>query len=40
MVMLAAVGTAAGAHAQQPLIYPAKGQTADQQNKDQGECYV
>ena len=26
--------------AQQPLIYPAKGQSADQQNKDQGECYV
>ncbi len=26
--------------AQQPLIYPSKGQSADQQNKDQGECYV
>jgi YMGG-like Gly-zipper len=26
--------------AQQSLIYPAKGQSADQQNKDQGECYT
>jgi hypothetical protein len=26
--------------AQQPLIYPSKGQSADQQNKDQGECYT
>src|SRR5262245_49524857 len=31
---------APAAVAQQPLIYPSKGQTADQQNKDQGECYV
>jgi hypothetical protein len=28
------------ASGQQPLIYPAKGQSAEQQNKDQGECYV
>lgn len=28
------------APAQQALIYPSKGQTAEQQNKDQGECYV
>jgi outer membrane lipoprotein SlyB len=27
------------AYAQQPLIYPSKGQTPEQQNKDQGECY-
>src|SRR5689334_427504 len=27
------------ASAQQPIIYPAKGQTAEQQNKDKGECY-
>ena len=28
------------AFAQQPLIYPANNQTPEQQNKDQGECYV
>jgi Glycine zipper len=28
------------ADAQQPLIYPAKDQTASQQNKDMGECTV
>lgn len=39
MVVLALmVGPAA--LAQQPLIYPSKGQSADQQNKDQGDCYV
>ena len=26
------------AHAQQPIIYPSKGQSAEQQQKDQGEC--
>jgi hypothetical protein len=26
--------------AQQPVIYPAKGQTAQQQQKDEGECHV
>jgi hypothetical protein len=31
---------APAAFAQQPLIYPSKGQSAEQQNKDQGECYV
>jgi len=30
--------TSVVAFAQQPLIYPAKGQTAAQQNKDMGEC--
>jgi YmgG-like glycine-zipper protein len=25
-------------YAQQPIIYPSKGQTAEQQQKDQGEC--
>lgn len=33
--------TAAVAIAQQkPVIYPAKGQSAEQQQKDDGECYV
>ena len=26
--------------AQQPVVYPAKGQSAEQQQKDSGECYV
>jgi hypothetical protein len=30
---------AMGALAQQPYIYPAKGQSAQQQQRDQGECY-
>jgi len=30
-------GLAAG---QQPIFYPAKGQTSQQQNRDQGECQV
>jgi hypothetical protein len=29
-----------GAFAQKPIIYPAKGQSAAQQSKDDGECYV
>jgi hypothetical protein len=29
----------AAAVAQQPIIYPAKGQSPQQQSKDQGECY-
>jgi YmgG-like glycine-zipper protein len=28
------------AYAQQPIIYPAKGQPPEQQQKDQGECYA
>ena len=28
------------AHAQGTVIYPAKGQSAEQQNKDKGECHV
>jgi hypothetical protein len=27
-------------HAQQPIVYPAKGQSAQQQNKDNYECYA
>ncbi len=26
--------------AQKPVVYPAKGQTAEQQSKDDGECYA
>ena len=32
------LGSVAGAHAQSQIIYPAKGQAADQQQKDEGEC--
>lgn len=28
------------AHAQQPIVYPAKGQSSTQQKKDEGECGV
>jgi hypothetical protein len=38
IVVLALI--AAPGLAQQPLIYPGKGQTPEQQDKDQGECYV
>jgi YMGG-like Gly-zipper len=40
VVVLVALTAGPAALAQQPLIYPAKGQSADQQNKDQGECYI
>ena len=30
---------AGAAQAQQPIIYPSKGQSAEQQGKDKGECY-
>jgi Glycine zipper len=33
-----ALSAALGALAQQPIIYPAKGQSAAQQNRDEGEC--
>ena len=40
-VMLAAGLFGTGiALAQQPVVYPAKGQSAEQQKKDQGECYT
>lgn len=29
-----------GVVAQKPIVYPAKGQSAEQQSKDDGECYV
>lgn len=31
---------ASAALAAAPIVYPAKGQTAEQQSKDDGECYV
>ena len=42
LIPLAAVVLLSGplASAQQQIIYPSKGQTPEQQNKDQGECYV
>lgn len=36
-VLLAVTYAAA---AQKPIVYPSKGQSATQQNKDDGECYV
>lgn len=38
LALLLATGTAA--QAQQPIIYPAKSQSPEQQQKDSGECYV
>jgi hypothetical protein len=35
-----ALSLGAAAIAQQPIIYPAKGQSPEQQSKDEGECYV
>ncbi len=35
---IAALCMAASAMAQQPVVYPAKGQSATQQGKDDGEC--
>ena len=37
---LSAALTMTAAHAQGPVIYPAKGQSPEQQNKDRGECHV
>lgn len=37
---LAALALACAATAQQPIVYPAKGQSPQQQQKDQGECQV
>jgi len=33
-------GTSFAAAQQKPVIYPAKGQSTEQQQKDDGECYV
>ena len=37
---LAALGLALGALAQTPVVYPAKGQSAQQQASDDGACYA
>lgn len=41
-ILAAAIAAAVscGAQAQQPIVYPAKGQSQAQQNKDAGECQV
>ena len=39
-VGLAALAIAFAAHAQKPIIYPAKGQSSAQQKKDEAECYA
>ena len=38
--MAGALLLCAAAQAQQPIFYPAKGQSGQQQNRDQGECQV
>lgn len=37
---LTALLVAAPGHAQQPIVYPAKGQTVEQQQRDEGDCHV
>jgi len=37
---MAALCVAVSAMAQQPVVYPAKGQSAKQQGRDDGECHV
>ncbi len=39
LVLSLLTGAASAALAQQPIVYPAKGQTPQQQQKDEGECY-
>jgi hypothetical protein len=38
LLLAAALASAAVAHAAKPLAYPAKGQSSQQQAKDDGEC--
>lgn len=40
MLVIAMAALAALAAAQAPIAYPAKGQSAQKQNKDEGECYA
>jgi hypothetical protein len=40
IAVLIALAPATTVLAQQPIVYPAKGQSAQQQKKDEGECYV
>jgi hypothetical protein len=37
-LVIAAIGLAAPVAAQKPIVYPAKGQSGEQQKKDDGEC--
>jgi hypothetical protein len=39
-VALIALGQATLVHAQAPIVYPAKGQSGQQQQRDQGECHT
>jgi len=39
-LMAVLLGAAGGSAAQQMIVYPAKGQSPEQQRKDQGECQV
>jgi hypothetical protein len=38
VAMTVAIAAGGPAHAQQPIVYPAKGQTPQQQQRDRGEC--
>lgn len=40
LVLAALIAAAPSATAQKPIIYPAKAQSPQQQQKDEGECYV
>jgi hypothetical protein len=40
VISLAALFAVSGAQAQKPIAYPAKGQNASQQSKDDAECYA
>jgi hypothetical protein len=40
LMLAAALGGASLALAQAPVVYPAKGQSAEQQKKDQSECHA
>jgi hypothetical protein len=40
VLCIAALSFAAGAAAQKPIYYPAKGQSAQKAQKDEGECYA
>jgi hypothetical protein len=39
-VAATAVAVCTAVRAQQPIVYPAKGQSAQQQQRDDGECYA
>ena len=39
LILVAALAVSFAAQAQKPIVYPAKGQSQQQQQKDDGECY-